>query len=64
MKIIIGTKFLNFRLVTYIQSSSGAPQLDLTSFPAAAQLKALLQQPINQLEQQAHAHTSSSNTNN
>ncbi|CAG9799197.1 unnamed protein product [Chironomus riparius] len=48
------------RLVAYIQSTSGTPPLDLTSFPAAAKLQQLLNVPQSQLEQMA----SSSNANN
>jgi hypothetical protein len=55
--------YYSFRLVAYIQSASGAPALDLTSFPAAAKLQQLLNTPQAQLEQCAAAGSSSNNNN-
>lgn len=37
------------RLLTYIQSTTGAAPLDLASFPAAAKLQALLNAPSHEL---------------
>lgn len=36
------------RLLTYIQSTTGAAPLDLGSFPAAAKLQQLLNQPCHE----------------
>lgn len=53
-------EFHLFRLIAYIQSTTGAAPLDLASFPAAAKLQQLLNTPQNQLEQSA-ANSSSNN---
>ena len=50
---------LHFRLIAYIQSTTGAAPLDLASFPAAAKLQQLLNTPQNQLEQNAQNQMSS-----
>jgi hypothetical protein len=50
----------SFRLIAYIQSTTGAAPLDLASFPAAAKLQQLLNTPQNQLEQSAQNLSSNS----
>lgn len=51
----------HFRLIAYIQSTTGSAPLDLASFPAAAKLQQLLNTPQTQLEQNA---VNNSNNNN
>lgn len=43
----------HFRLIAYIQTTTGSAPLDLGSFPAAAKLQQLLNTPQTQLEQNA-----------
>lgn len=50
-----------FRLIAYIQSTTGAAPLDLGSFPAAAKLQQLLNTPQSQLEQAVNANNNSNN---
>lgn len=51
------------RLIAYIQSSTGAAQIDLTTFPAAAKLQQLLNTPQSQLEMATTANSSSNASN-
>ena len=54
-------EFIIFRLIAYIQSTTGAAPLDLGSFPAAAKLQQLLNTPQSQLEQAVNANNNSNN---
>lgn len=51
------------RLIAYIQSSTGAAQIDLTTFPAAAKLQQLLNTPQSQLELATTTNSSSATSN-
>lgn len=53
--------YFYFRLVAYIQTTSGTPPLDLTSFPAAAKLQQLLNTPQSQIEQMSQMNSNNSN---
>jgi hypothetical protein len=47
---------LYFRLIAYVQTTTGSAPLDLASFPAATKLQQLLNTPQSQLEQNANHH--------